>query len=442
MTDELITTLAQLGALKVISRSSTMTYKNTHEKLPAIAKALHADAVLEGSVSRSGDRVRITAQLIRAATDQNVWARSYERDIRDVLALQSDVARSIAQEIRIALSPGERARLDSPRPVDPEAHAAYLRGLDAWNRRTTVWIERAMGHFQHAIAIDPTYAAPYAGLATCYSILPAYAPARAPEALAKARAAAYKALALDSTLAEPHAALGAVKSELDFDQRGAIAEFRRAIQLNPSYASAHHWYADQLSCMGLHQKALSEIRVAKELDPLSLIIATEEGHILGRSRQYDRGIEVLRNTIAVDPGFARAHGTLGTVYRWAGRYAEAIDESQAEDSLLGTFGSREATLAWYEPIRRALRSGGSEAFYRQLLKQRLARSRKVYVPALKFVIVYAALGQRDSAFVWLDRAAEAREPDILRLKVEPSYDSLRVDPRYATLIRRLGLEDH
>lgn len=438
MTDELITTLAQIGSFKVISRTSVMTFKNKRETLPRIARALHADAVLEGSVARSGDRVRITAQLIRAATDSHLWAHTYERDMRDVLSLQNDVARAIAQEIRTTLSPAQATRLDQARPLDPEAHTAYLRGLYEWNQRSVPSIQRAMKYFGQALAIDPTYALPYAGLANCYGILPAYDREHSTEYLHECRAAARKALEIDSTLAEAHAALAGVLSELDWNQVAAEAEYKRALAINPSYASAHHWYADFLSCLGRHQEAIAEIKTAAELDPLSMIIGTEVGSIYARAGKYDLGIKTLLATIAMDPGFSRAHETLANVYIYPGKFIESIREFQVTDSLLGARSTAEAE-AWYGPQREAFVKSGVRGYYGQLLKQRLALVRTTYVPPIKIAGCYARLGQPDSAFAWLERACREKDPYLLRLKVDPNWDNLRSDPRYAALLRRLGL---
>ncbi len=438
MTEQLIATLAQIGSLKVISRTSTMAYKNTKESLPAIARALHADAIIEGSVSRSGDRVRVTAQLIRGATDEHLWAKTYERDLRDVLALQGDVARAIAGEIRVALTPRERERLTKTRQVDPEAYKAYLKGLYAWNKRTTEWIQKAIDYFNQAIAIDPSYALPYAGLANCYTILPAYDPLRARDAYPMGKAAALRALELDSTLAEPHTVLAGIKNEYEWDQVGADAEYRRAIELNPNYASAHQWYADFLNCMGRQQEAIAEVKRAQDLDPLSLIINTEVGSILGLARHYDEAIESLRKTIDMDPSFPRAHRTLAVVYLYQGRCIEATYEFEKEDSLLGRRNAAEREQ-WYGPLRSGFKAAGAKGYYRQLLKQRWEWAKTKPLSALGLALPHAMLGEADSAFYWLARAREERDPYVLRIKVEPWWDSLLSDPRYPAFLRSIGL---
>ncbi len=438
MTDELIASVAQIGALKVISRTSVMTFKGSQATVPEIGRALHVDAVLEGTVLRSGGRIRITAQLIRAARDEHLWAQTYERDAEDVLALQNDVARAIAERIRVTLSPNERAQLQRSRRVDPEAHAAYLRGLYNWNKRTVASLDKAIDYFGQSIAIDPTYALPYAGLAASYAVLPAYDPLRGVDALRKSRAAALRAIELDSTLAEPHAVLAGTLSEDDFDQRGAEVEYKRAIALNPNYASVRQWYADFLACMGRHEEAIAQVKRAQELDPLSMIINTEAGAIHARARKYDLAIESLQNTVRMDPSFARARQTLGYVYGYAGRYLELTYELQAEDSLLGRKTPAEAA-AWYGPLRQAFRDGGMEAYYRQLLKQQLALAKRQRVPAYRFAVSYARVGENDSAFAFLNRACDERDPLVLRIKCEPHFDRMRADPRYALLLKRLGL---
>ncbi len=292
------------------------------------------------------------AQLIRAPSDEHLWAHTYERDLQDVLSLQNEVARSIAQEIRVTLSPRERITLARSRPVNVEAQTAYLKGLYNWNKRTITSIQKATDYFRQSIALDPNYALPYAGLATCYAVLPAYDRQHAKEANHDCRVAALKAMELDSTLAEPHAVMAGLLSEADWDQQGAEREYRRTFELNPNYASAHQWHADFLNCMGRHEEAIAEVKRAQELDPLSLIINTEVGSVLAGAHQYDLAIESLRNTIEMDPSFPRAHETLGVAYGFAGRYIESTWELQAQDSLLGSKTPAEAA-AWYGPLRNA-----------------------------------------------------------------------------------------
>ena len=439
ITEEITARLAQVGALKVISRTSAMQYKGTRKGPRQIAKELGVRMLMEGTVRRSGDRVRISAELIEAASQRSVWAETFDRSLKDVFAVQSEIARLIVEQLQARLTPTERLRLARSLPLDPEAHTAYLKGLYEWNKRTIPSIRRAVGFFRQSIAIDPTNALPYAGLATCYAILPAYDPLHSREALHNCRVAALKALELDSTLAEPHAVLAGVLSESDWDQRGAEAQYRKAIELNPNYASAHQWYGDFLSGMGRHEEAIAEVKRARELDPLSLIINTEVGGVLGRAGQYDLAIETLRTTINMDPSFARAHETLGFVYVCAGDYIAATWEYQMQDSLLGLKSPAEAA-AWYEPLRGAFREAGVDGYYRQLLKQRLGLAKQgARAPAIKIAVPYARLGQVDSAFAWLDRACAERDPLVLRIKVEPHWDSLRSDPRYAALLNRIGL---
>jgi eukaryotic-like serine/threonine-protein kinase len=438
MTDQLITTLAQIGSVKVISRTSIMAYKNSKESLPTIARALHADAIVEGSVSRSGDRVRVTAELIRGATDEHIWAQSYERNMRDVLALQGDLARAIADNIRATLTSSQRARLTTTRQVDPEAYRAYLRGLYAWNKRTTEWIEKAIEYFNQAIAIDPTYPAPYAGLASCYAVLPSYDSLNAPDYYLKSRAASLHALELDSTNAEAHATMAGIKDEWDWDAPGADREFRRAIALNPNYASVHQWYADYLSCVGRIPEAIAEVKKARELDPLSLIINTEVGSILGLTKHYDEAMESLRKTIDMDPSFPRAHRTLANVYLYQGRCIEATWEFEKEDSLLGRRSAKERE-AWYGPLRRAFKAGGVKGYYRQLLAERLEWSKTKPQAPLGLAIPHAVLGDADSAFYWLVKARDAHDPSMRRIRMEVWWDNLRSDPRYAPLLRSMGL---
>ena len=334
MTDELITELGKVSALRVISRNSVMLYKGKRKSTPEIARELNVDAVVEGAVMRSGERVRITAQLIQGRTDRHLWAESYERDLRDILTLQSELARAIAEEIRIKSTPQERARMASRGSVDPEAYDAYMKGQRAMDPRT---YDIAIKYFQQAVEKEPNFAMAYAGLAGAYSELGNAELISPQESYPKAKAAAMKALEIDDTLVAPHLTLGWAKLRFDWDWTGADSEYRRAFQLNPSSAEAHMDYACFLPFLGRFDEARAEIRQAQELDPLSSFPYLQMGVIFCMSHQYDRAIEQVQKTIGIFPSEDRspfAHFILGASYREKGMFKEAIAEHEKAVALL------------------------------------------------------------------------------------------------------------
>src|SRR5579859_5584894 len=337
MTDELITNLAQIRALRVVSRTSVMMYKGTRKPLRQIGRELNVDAVVEGSVLLSGDQVRITAQLIQVPTDKHLWAKSYEGDVRDTLVVQKEVARAIAEEIRIEVTPREEATLKSTRKIDPAAYEAYLKGRYFWNERTTEGLENAANYFNQAIARDPKYAAAYSGLADTYALLGdwQYAAMRPSEAMPKAVFAARRALELDDSLGEAHASLAFCLEGFNWDFAAADKEFQRAVELSPGYATAHHWYAWHLSLLGRNTEAIAEMRKAESLDPLSLIINADLAELLLIAHSYDESIQQSRKTIEMDPNFALAHNQLGQAYLQKQTPIEAITELQKAAELSG-----------------------------------------------------------------------------------------------------------
>jgi TolB-like protein/Flp pilus assembly protein TadD len=336
MTEELITQLAKIGSLKIISRTSVMHYKGTSKTLPQIGRELNVDAVVEGSVQRSGDRVRITAQLIQVVTERHLWAQGYERSSRDVLAMEEEVARAIAAEIRVKLTPQQRERLGGARSVDPQAHEAYLKGRYEWNTRTEGGMTRAITLFNEAIAADPMYAPAYAGLAETYLLLPYYGSVAPKDAIPRGKAAALQALSTDETLAEAHDAVAYVKLRFERDPSGAEHEFKRAMQLNPSYATAHEWYALFLADEGRPREAETEIEDAERLDPLSPPISADHALIMYYGRRYNDAIEYCRSALAMHPDFYRLHWVLGLVYEQKGAIADAITELHKAVALSDT----------------------------------------------------------------------------------------------------------
>jgi len=433
MTDELITDLAHISALRVVSRTSVVMYKGTRKPLPEIARELNVDAVVEGTVLRSGEQVRITAQLIQAPADKHLWAESYEGNLRDTLALQNQVARAIAEQIQIELTPHEQGVLKSARVVDPQAYEHYLRGRYFWNKRTADGLKKAIEYFNQAIEKDPNYAPAYSGLADTYALLGdwQYAVMTPKEALPKAKAAAIKALELDSTLSEAHTSLAFCLDGFDWDLESAGREFRRAIELNPGYATAHHWYAWHLSLLGQYSEAISEMRKAENLDPLSLIINADLAELLLIARSYDQSIEQSRRTIEMDPGFGLAHNQLAQAYLQKQMDNEAIAELQKAIQLSGGSPICTANLA------RAYAASGRRDEAVQLMNDLKKRSNPGYSHASEIAMIYAALGDKDQAMSWLEKGYEERfNPGVL---LRPGFDPLRSDPRFQDLLHRIGL---
>ena len=434
MTDELISDLGQISALRVISRTSAMTYKHARKPLPQIARELNVDAVVEGTVLRSGDQVRITAQLIDAATDKHLWSQSYEGELRDTLTLQNKVASAIADQIRIKLNPQEQAALKNTKFVNPRAYESYLKGRYFWNKRTADGLKVALAYFNQAIDEDPDYAQAYSGLADTYALLGdwQYAVMTPKEALPKAKAAAIKALELDSTLGEAHNSLAFVLDGFDWDLDAGGKEFRKAIELNPNYATAHHWFAWHLSLLGRYDEAIAEMKKAEDLDPLSLIINADLAELLVLAHSYDESIRQSNKTIEMDPNFAMAHNQLGQAYLEKDIYGEAVAELQKAVQLSGGSPTCVANLA------RAYAASGERSEAIKLLNDLQKRSNSSYSYGSEIATIYASLGDSDQAMKWLEKAFEERfNPGVL---LRPGFDPLRPDPRFKDLVRRVGID--
>jgi len=433
MTDELITDLAQISALRVISRTSVMTYKGAHKTLPQIARELDVDAVVEGTVLRAGDQVRITAQLIDASTDKHIWSQSYEGDLRDTLALQDQVARAIAEQIQINLTPREQAALKSVKVVNPESYESYLKGRYFWNKRTADGLRVALAYFNQAAEEDPNNARAYSGLADTYALLGdwQYAVMTPKEAYPKAKTAALKALELDSSLGEAHNSLAFVLDGFDWDLDSGGKEFRRAIELNPGYATAHHWYAGHLALLGQYDEAIVEMKKAESLDPLSLIINSDLAELLVLAHSYDEAIAQSRKTIEMDPNFAMAHNQLAQAYMQKHMYDQAIAELQNAVQLSGGGPTCIANLA------RAYGLSGKRSEAMKLLNDLKSSSTAKNSHASEVAAIYASLGDKDEAMNWLEKGyAERFNPGVL---IRPGFDPLRTDPRFQDLVHRVGL---
>jgi TolB-like protein/DNA-binding winged helix-turn-helix (wHTH) protein/Tfp pilus assembly protein PilF len=433
MTDQLITDLAQISALKVISRTSVMVYEGARKPLPQIARELHVDAVVEGTVLRAGDQVRITAQLIDASTDKHLWSQSYEGELKDTLALQDRVARAIAEQIQINLTPREQAALKSVRAVNPEAYESYLKGRFFWNKRTADGLRVALAYFNQAIEEDPKYAQAYSGLADTYALLGdwQYAVMTPVQAYPKAKAAALKAVELDSALGEAHNSLAFVLDGFDWDLDAGGKEFQRAIELNPGYATAHHWYAWHLGLLGRYDQAIVEMRKAESLDPLSLIINADLAELLVIAHSYDESIRQSRKTIEMDPNFAMAHNQLGQAYLQQHMYEQAIGELQKAVQLSSGSPTCIANLA------RAYALSGRKSEAGKLLSDLKSSSSANNSHASEVAAIYASLGDKDEAMNWLEKGyAERFNPGVL---IRPGFDPLRSNPRFQNLAHRVGL---
>ncbi len=434
MTDALIADLSQIAALRVISRTSAMRFKGTHPPLSEIARELRVDGVVEGSALRVGDRVRITVQLVDVASDRNLWAKSYERGLTDILTLQSEVAHAIADEIRIQVTPDERARLRSKGTVNPAAHVAYLQGSFLWNRFTGESVRQAIQRFEEALAIDPNYAAAHGGLADSYIMLANHHILPPREGFSLGRRAAERGLALDESLAELHTSLGWIHRLFDWDWPAAERECLRAVQLNPGYAFGRSRYALLLSGMGRHEEAIAEAQRAHELDPLNLLTYTVVGDTLFYARRFDRSVLPYRKCLDLDPTFGAAHTDLARSLEQLGRADEAIEEFVR--GTAGPDGQPPPSSGLAILYARAGRKDDSRA----TLEAVQALAQKQFVSPYGIASYYAVIGDNERALDWLDKAYSERDGTLIWLKVHPRLDGLRGEPRFRDLLARMRLD--
>ncbi|MGC2490471.1 MAG: tetratricopeptide repeat protein, partial [Candidatus Sulfotelmatobacter sp.] len=436
MTEELIGRLSRIHGLRVISRTSTMHFKNTQLSVPEIAKILAVDAIVEGSLVQEGHQIRVHAQLIRAATDEHIWAGEYQREYQNILEVQEEVARNIVEQIQLNLTPEDRARLASTPPVDPEAYESFLKGRYYFNQRTEDALRKSIASFQQAIARDPAYAPAYSGLAEAYAMLGFRGGLPSKDALSGAKKAALRAIELDDTLAEPHASLAFIAETYEWDWPTAEREYKRALELNPGYAQAHNWYGGYLTYTGRFNEGVAEAMRARELDPLSLPINNAMAGRLLAAGRYDEALRQVQRTLELDDHFAPAHQTLGWVYLHGGKRDDAIREFQHALELAGAadtdiqldLGFAYAVSGRPDEARRIL------ANLRQLHQQGI-------VPAASLATLYGALGESNEAFVWLEKAYQERDPQLTYLKAGRRFEPLRGDPRFGQLVRRVGLSD-
>ena len=452
LTEEILTDLGRMSPTQmgVIARTSAMAYKNTDKTISQIGRELGVDYVLEGSVRSEDGKARVSAQLIRVSDQTHLWAKNYDRDLKKLLEIEEELGQTLAQQVRLNLSPQREVEFSRIRTANPEAYDLYLKGRYYWNQRTPAGIRQSIAYFQQAIEKDPEFAMAYAGLADAYNLSYNFGVLSAKESSLQAKAAATKALELDPSIAEAHAALGKVKSHYDFDFPGAEKEFLKAIELNPNSANAHFFYSNcYLLPMGRFAEAIAENKKALELDPLSMPMNSFLGNTYAWAGDYDKSYEQFQRTIQMNPTFPLAHSFLSGVLESQGRYKESIQEFQKSQLLIGVNPAEAAE----EAARRleAFEKGGEKRYWQYILQQMLhdeQRGPSTQLPhrgsagPTGIAGLYGKLRDKDNAFHWLDRAYEEREGQALTLlKVLPDFDTLRGDPRYAQLLRKLGLPE-
>lgn len=431
MTDALTTDLGKIGALRVISRTSAMHYKNTKKSLRDVARDLNVDAVVEGTVARSGSHLRITASLVQASPEKHLWAETYDAEVGDALAVQGEIARTVAQQIQITLTPKEHDLLSAAKPVNPAAQDLYLRGVYTFHASDTAEAEKAKNYFERAIQIDPNYAPAYAGLANVYSTwIPGMQGPR--ELMPKSKEFVLKALALDNTLDEAHSVLGTVQLFYDWDWSASDAEFARTMELNPNNAWAHQWHARGLVARGRTAEALDEAKLTLALDP-SPLDWDYPVWIYMLAGRYDLARERVQEQLELVPNFSWSHFELAQIYEHEGRADDAARESLKSDELFGMEPQKLARL------RQALATSGAQGYWKQTLENYQESAKSGYAPPVLTAAACMRVGDKEAAFRWLEKGFEERDDLMINLKVEPIFESLRNDPRYQDLIRRVGI---
>jgi len=435
MTEALITDIAKIPGLKVISRTSIMRYKGSQERLPQIARELGVDGIVEGSVLRSGDRVRITAQLVRAATDQHIWAESYERNLSDLVALQDEVSRSIAAQVQKRIAPAVSQRLVASAVISPQAREDYLKGRYFWNLRSEAGYLKAIEYFQAAATEDPQYAAAYAGSADAYALLGSLPESKIRDtAMPQARQMALTALKLDDSLADAHTSLAFVEMHYEWKFHEAEQEFKRAIALDPNYSTAHHWYAFDLMAMGRMDEAVAQVELARQTDPLSAIINTDEAETLYWARRYDEALQRARATVEMDPNFAHAHRVLGRIYSEKHMFPQSIAEGERAVALSGN------NIWMLLDLANAYGQAGKNKEMTDCLSRAAKISPGGVLPDTAATAeIYVASGEFDRALKMLERSYQRRDGALILLNAEPGLDPLKSDPRFQELTQRVGL---
>ncbi len=431
MADALITKLSNIREINIRPTSAVRKYEAPDQDPVAAGRELRVEAVMEGSVQRVGDRIRVTVQLVSVRDGAPLWAEKFDEQFTNIFAVQDQISEQVVRSLTLTLSSTEKEMLSKRYTANSEAYQLYLKGRYFSDKRTEEGLKRGLEHFQQAIDLDPNYALAYAGLADSYILLSMYGALPPKESLPRAKAMATKALEIDEELAEAHISLAFARMTNDRDWSGAEVEFKRAIELNPNHATAHHWYAEYLASLKRHDEAIAEIERAQELDPVSLIVHTEVGRHFYYARQYDRAIEQLRKAVEMDPNFARAHQYLGRTYVKEGMYEEAAAECQKAWQLDHT----PRTLGF---LGYAYAVSGKRGAAQKVIEELKGESKRRYVSPYWIAVVYAGLGDTDGALEWLERLYEERSGFLIFLKVEPIFDSLRSDPRFTDLLRRAG----
>jgi TolB-like protein/Tfp pilus assembly protein PilF len=443
MTEALSTELSKIRVLAVRSSRSAMRFKNSDKLLPEIARELNVDALVDGSTQLSGKSVRVSVNLVNINPERQIWGENYEEEMVDINTLQGKVAQAIAHEIKVVLTPEEQARLSATKPVNVEAYQACVYGRFYWNKWTPAGFRKGLDYFRTAAEKDPSYAPAYAGIADVYATLwyNGMVPFDSVERFW--RPAAQKALDLDAQMAEGHVSVAATRLVYDWDWSGSEQELQRALFLNPSYATGHHWYALLLSALGRHDSAISEVRRAQELDPLSVIICASGGWIHIHARMYDQAIAQFQKALELDSLCAPAHSGLGEIYEMQGRNEEALAEYLRLASMTGgSFATLGGGIA--DPVSRlrsAYRSSGWSGYWNEQLSQFEELARRMYVSSFHIASACARLKKIDDAFRWLERAYRERSTNLLFGKVDPNLENLKDDPRYGALMKRIGLTD-
>lgn len=430
MTDEIITDLAKLAGPKVISRTSAMQYKGTHKSIPEIARELNVDALVEGSVERSGDRLRVRVQLIQASTDHHLWAEAYDRELSDVLRLEADLAQDIAQQIQVHLTPQQQHELAKRQSLNPQAFQDYLQGRQYWAMRTNESLHKAIEFFTRAIQEDPRDARSYAGLAHCYIVLPMLTEAREAETQPKAREAAQKALALDDSLAEAHLAIAELEFYQNWNFTGAETEFRKTLELNSNYATGHQWYGEFLSVRGRDHEAILQVEAALALDPLSAIVHHQAGQSFQQARQYDRAVQEYQNALRLNPSLYVTYDAMYWAYRRKGDFAAA---SRAMQGVIPFWKPEQGMGPFITQLSSGYAIGGRQGFLRQSVElHKRERDATVFLAR-----DYADMGEKDLAFQELELAFKSRNELVLWVLIDPELDPLRNEPRFQSLIRQI-----
>lgn len=438
MTEAIIAKLSSIEELKVISRTSVMRYKDTEKDIKQIGQELGVSTILEGSIQKEKDNIRLISQLINVKDGFHLWSETYDRKLVSVFDIQSDVAEKIAGALAAEISPAQKERMEKKPTGNLEAYNLYLKGRFFWNKRTGEDIFKAIDYFEQAIQIDPDYALAYAGISDSYTVLPDYVSIHPKESFSKAEEMALRALEIDSELAESYTSLAQIKAR-DYNWSAAEKNFKQAIELNPNYATAHHWYALNLLVRERFEEAIEEINRAVELDPLSLVTIRNAGQIYCYAGQYDKALEWLYKVIEIDPDFSWVHFSLGLVYWEQSMLEEAVKEIQKEKELTRGDSSREsipdAFLGWY------YMSAGKKDKTKELLNNLLMKSQESYVPPTSIASLYFTLGENDQGFEWLEKAYQVRDWFLSYIKVSSLYDPVRTDPRFELMLKRMNLDE-